>query len=170
VIIVSDEDDFSAVTKSSILENYNSPNIIPVSHYKDYLDGFAGAGNYSVSLIGTIDQACVTQLNFGQRLGVRHKELATLTGGTVTSICDDFSSSLTEISKKTIELASTFTLERAPIKESLSVTINGTTILEDAKNGWTFDSTTNVLSFHGTGIPAAGEDVKILYDPLVAKQ
>lgn len=170
VIIISDEDDFSATTSASILENYSSPNIIPVSHYKDFLDGFAGAGNYSVNLIGTIDQACVTQLNNGQRLGVRHKEFANLVGGSMTSICDDFADSLTEISEKTIELASTFTLERAPIKESISVSIDGHTVPEDAKNGWTFDSATNVLAFHGAFIPQAGSDVKIIYDPLVAKQ
>ncbi len=168
VIIVSDEDDFSATSSASIGKKYNDSRIISVNHYKEFLDTYAGVGNYSVNVIGVFDAACAVS---GRTIATRYAQLADLSKGIKASICDsNFSSSLQVISEKTVELAATFTLDRAPIEQSLVVKLDSVVVPEDAVNGWTFDSATNTVAFHGAYIPAAGADIKITYDPLVAKQ
>lgn len=173
IIIVSDEDDFSSRTFDYLSNDYNAPNLIPVSHYKTYLDGLAGVGNYSVNAITILDSACRDVLlnDFaGRRIGQRYIDLANLTGGVKASLCDDFGTNLQLISDTITQknpVNATYKLSRDPIVASLSVQINGAIVAQDPNNGWTYDEISWVVTLHGTAAQAIqdGGTVAINYDP-----
>ena len=173
VIIVSDEDDFSSTSSTYLSNNYADPSLIPFSHYQQYLDQFAGAGNYSVNAISIMDQLCLNDLNSGankeHRMGTRHLELARLTGGVQASICGDFSASLDLISESIVQLASSFKIDREPVLESFRVTVDDVIVPNTAVDGWTYEPTTMMVTFHGASIPHEGAAVSINYDPVKPK-
>ena len=173
IIIISDEDDFSSTQQYHTADHdYNSPNLVPITTYQTYLDGLVGAGNYSVNAITIMDQACLTQLNAsipGRIIGQRYMDFADRTGGVKASLCGDFGNSLQLISNSIVELSSTFTLDRQPAPGSLNVVVDGVVIPENATNGWTFDSNTLTLSFHGDAVPGQGAAISITFDPLAPK-
>lgn len=172
VIVVSDEDDFSATSSTTIYNNYNSSKIIPVSTYKTFLDNYAGSGNWSFNAITILDETCRATLNAqssGRLIGKRYMELADLSNGTKSSLCGDFGESMQLISDTLIQLSSTFTLNREPDPATIKVIVNGQTVATDATNGWTYDATTLTITFHGTAVPAAGDAVVINFDPVAPK-
>ncbi len=169
IIIVSDEEDFSH-SGTSMNESYTNPNLYPVSKYVTYLDGLTGSTatsrNYSVNTISIKDEACRVQLAINaQKIGQRLMELAAATGGTQGSLCGNFGETLDIISGQVLSLSTTFKLDREPIPESIEVIVNGARVPQHEQNGWTYDSSTNSLTFHGTGIPPADSDVSVNYDP-----
>lgn len=185
IIIVSDEDDGSATTSAFLNNNYSSPNMVPVQTYVDYLDTYAGViadpdplvksedrkKKYSVNTISIQDNECKALLaDSSQRLGIRYADIANKTNGLNLSLCGDFASNLNLISSTVEAAISEIKLDRAPVPGSIVVTVNGIVLPEDPVNGWTYNSTTMILKFHGTGIPAAGADVSITYDPLAPKE
>lgn len=176
IIIVSDEDDFShndgtnGMNTYNFMENYNDASMFSVQSYVDYLKNFtatAGAGkNFSVNTISILDTVCLNQLkNSAQKVGQRYIQLADATGGQKISLCSDFSQSLQLLSQSIVELSSVFQLTREPIPETIVVTVNGVNVPQDAINGWTYDAATMSIAFHGQGIPQAGADVRINFDP-----
>lgn len=195
VIIVSDEDDFSANTSAFVAADYddevnadpvvltntgsttdmydlyNDSRLDSVSSYKTYLDGLVGAGNYSVNMIGILDTQCKANLNAsygGRRIGRRYMQLADMTNGVKTSLCDNFGTSLQLISDSIISLTSTFKLGREPIPSTIQVLVNGSVIPENATNGWTYSAADWSVTFHGSAVPAQGASVQILFTPLTA--
>ena len=172
VIIVSDEDDFSNSTGSSIGHNYNHPNITPLSTYKTFLDNYAGVGNYNVSAISILDQACLTQLaDSSQIIANRVMQFADMTGGVKVSLCSNFGQNLELISNQILSLAASFQLNREPIPSSIVARVNGSLVPQSSTNGWSYSATptTWTVSFHGSAIPAAGATVQIDFDPVAAK-
>lgn len=195
VIIVSDEDDFSAdtgasfyyvagdyadevnadpwdLTSGSLYNLYNDPRLVPVSTYKDFLDSRFGAGNHSVSAITILDNDCKALLNqssFGRRLGRRYAQLVDATGGTKSSLCDNFGQSLQLISNKILENSSSFKLDREPNPASIKVLVDGALINQDAVNGWTYDATTLTITFHGSAVPQQGASIQVSFDPIAPK-
>jgi hypothetical protein len=176
VIILSDEDDFSATNAAWGGDSYSNPNLIPVSNYKTFLDGYAGEGNYNVNLIAILDQTCDNTFpsNGAQKIGVRYKQLVDLvnTGistesskGIQTSICDDFGTNLDLIASTSISANVVFQLDRIPKVETITVRINNVLIPQDASNGWTYDSVANSITLHGNSVPADGDNINIDYDP-----
>lgn len=172
IIIVSDEDDFSATSATPLYNNYSAPRLIPVSTYKTIMDNHAGVGNWSVNAITIQDAACRDELNArsgGRIIGHRYMELSALSGGVQTSLCGDFGTSLELISDLLIEVSSSFKLDREPIPSSIRVLVDDQSINESAQNGWSYDSATMILTFNGTAVPAAGQKVVINYDPVAPK-
>lgn len=172
IIILSDEDDFSATTSTHLNNNYNDSRLIPVSYYKNYLDGKVGADNWTVNAITILDDACKSQLNAqssGRVIGKRYVELSEISGGVQTSLCGDFGTSLKLISDLLIEVSSTFKLDREPIPASIRVLVDGRAISENRDNGWSYDPATLTLTFHGTAIPGDGQSVVINFDPMAPK-
>lgn len=172
IIILSDEDDFSATTSSHLNNNYNSSRLIPVSYYKDYLDGKVGAGNWSVNAITILDAQCRDELNAqssGRIIGKRYVELSQASGGVQSSLCGDFGQSLTLISDLLIEVSSSFKLDREPIPSSIRVLVDGQAVTQNSTNGWEYDPATLTVTFHGTAVPAAGQKVMISFDPIAPK-
>lgn len=183
VIIVSDEDDFShndatnGIHSYFFTENYNHASMYPISRFTGVLDEVTrtqvgGVRNYSVSVISILDNDCYAELSDewpGRKIGRRYRQIAEATEGTLGSLCSDFGQTLSMISDKVLELSSSFVLDREPYIESIVVTVNGSSVVKDEDNGWSYDEATRAISFHGTAIPPAGADVRIFFDPKSVK-
>lgn len=167
VIIVSDEEDFSA-SSAAFSENYSNPNLYSVQSFVDFLDGYVGSRNYSVSTISVPDTACKNALStdgFARKISTRLPELAGLTGGVKGSLCSNFGDTLELISDSIIQLTASFKLNREPVEESITVTVNGVSIPNDATNGWTYNASDLTITFHGSAVPAADANITIDFYP-----
>lgn len=179
IIVVSDEDDFSATTASNINNNYNHANLIPLSNYVNFLNNLAGVNdlangvhNWSFNTVAILDTACRDELNVsfgGRRVGQRYIQLSNASGGAKTSLCDDFGSNLGLIQDTILSASSVFQLDREPIPSSIRVTVDGQSVVENSQNGWSYNATTNQIAFHGSAIPSAGANVVISFDPVAPK-
>lgn len=98
--------------------------------------------------------------------GVKFKQLAAATEGSITSICEaDFSSGLTNISKSIAQAITQIPLRRVPLVETIVVKFNGSTVARDSSNGWTYLSSGNKIVFNGTAIPNNGTTINVDYIP-----
>lgn len=167
VIIVSDEEDFSS-SSAAFNESYSNANLHTVQSYVDFLDGYVGSRNYSVSTITVPDNACKTTLStdgFARKISTRLPELATLTAGVKGSLCSNFGSTLELISDSIIQLSSVFKLNREPQEDTIVITVNGVSVPNDAVNGWTYDASNLTITFHGSSVPAADANIQIDFYP-----
>lgn len=169
IIIVSDEDDFSATTSTYLENNYNHPSIIPVANYVTFLNSITlGPQDYSVNTIQILDQTCLDTLNAqspGRRIGTRYIQLANLTGGVKASLCSNFGDTLELISDRIAQQVSVFKLTREPIPETIRVTVNGQQVASHPVNGWTYDPAAMTISFATAAAPSEGDSVSITFDP-----
>jgi hypothetical protein len=164
VIMVGDEDD-----SSSFMNESDKP---LVSSFVTYLDSLKGSGNYSVSGIFIQDSTCLNTLNAtysGRSIGVRYDQLVTATGGTKTSLCDDFGTSLSLLSDMVLQATNKFPLDRLPIVDTIVVKVDGSIIPQNASTGWTYDAAANSVNFTGSFIPAQNASININYDPVSFK-
>lgn len=181
VIIVSDEDDFSHSAMTPALETLGDTTYLTdsrihsVTSYVEFLNSYTESTktirNYSVSSITIMDQACLTELNttFKRRMGTRLMQIADQTGGTKASLCGNFGESLQLISDMVLTLSSTFKLDREPIPGTIKVTVNEIPVAQDGLNGWTYESTSQSVNFHGSAIPSADAVISITFDPVTVK-
>ncbi len=173
IIILSDEDDFSYSGSPSIAPNYLDPLIHPVTLYRDQLDALTNSTpefrKYSVSTIAVQDQACLDELlwtSSGQKIGKRYQQLATMTEGVSANICGNFSEALEQISSRLLELLTGFRLRRVPKVSSITVNVDGSAVQQNALNGWTYDSTRNMIVFHGASIPRRSSIISVNFQPI----
>ncbi len=173
VIIISDEEDYSWDGSTPATAQTPMPPLHPISTYINFLDSFTSSlpsnRKYSVSSISIQDQACLTQLGSGRRMGVRYKELSEATNGYSGNLCSNFGDTLAKISGKILELLTSFKLNREPDISTIQVAVDGKVIPNDAQNGWTYDSAKNAIFFHGTSVPGEGQQVIINYQPTSAR-
>lgn len=185
VIIVSDEDDFSSNSSAFIYRNYNDPRLYPVSYYNDFLKNNVPNSNFSVHAIsvqpqpGVPDaQNCLNILNIEsgglnqQIVDVRYSELARLTGGSVSSLCEPFNTTLQFISD-TIQVSAArniFKLDSEPQVNTIQVIINGQLLPESATDGWSYQASTMSVILSKNRIPNDGDRVEIKYIPVRAQQ
>lgn len=175
IIILSDEDDFSSDTKDWLRNDYNDSRLHSVQSYVEFLDSYTGRANqeapanYSVSAITIEDESCKTELStdgFTERIqGFRYMELASLTGGSIGSLCAPFDSTLSNISDSIVNYTSVFPLTRVPKPETIVIHVNGELIPNDEDDGWTYRESDNSIWFHGASTPPAGSDIRIDFDP-----
>jgi hypothetical protein len=175
VIMVTDEDDFSWSGSTDIDWQYDNPNIHTPQMYVDFMDTLTASTStnrsYNINTIAIFDEACRQQAMGGtpnnyHRIAIRHRDLSDLTGGLKASICDNFATSLDSISNRIIELSTQFYLDRVPRPGSLRVYVNLVEIPQNGANGFTYNSTNNSITFHGTGVPVAGAQISVSYDPI----
>jgi hypothetical protein len=170
VIMLSDEDDFSW-NGTGYKENlYNDPALYTLQSFVDFMDLATGSNStnrhYNINSIAIQDSACQTALgNNGRKIAIRQNGLASMTGGILGSLCDDFGTTLSSISNKIIELSTQFYLDRIPSSGSLKVYVAGIVIPVDETNGYTYNATNNSITFHGTAVPIAGAQITVAYLP-----
>jgi len=164
IIIVSDEDDTSKDSNQVYLEE---------------LAAMTGStldkSNFSISAITISDSDCLKKIGSwgsSHKIGKRYMEVAEATNGTVTSICDDFSDSLKQISDKILNKTEKIVLNEEPIVESISVYINNelvpqadTSLPQDEWSGWVYTQEGNTITFHGGIVPSASADFRINFTP-----
>lgn len=171
VVIVDNSDDFSGNGRCvgcNVSGRYNAPTLDPVSVYVDFLDNITGTSGatarYNVSAMTQIAQTCQGNGNM-----IRIMELVQNTNGVLGDICQaDFGPSLAEIADKIAVLSSQFFLDRIPEVGTISVEVNGVPVVQDALNGWTYESAANSILFHGTAIPQQGAEIYVDYTPFTS--
>jgi hypothetical protein len=180
IINVSDEDDFSNDGSTYLDGQYSNSAIHTTDSYVSFLDQLKGAtaanrsSKYNFNSITIMDQTCLDTLNAeypGRRIGLRYMELVDKTNGIKGSLCDNFGTTLSNISNKIIELATQFYLDRTPQPETIVVAINGVNVphIYDTDpqpwNGFIYHPDTNSLTFHGSAVPPSGATISVRFDP-----
>lgn len=169
VIIVDNQDDFSGngrCTGCNVNQRYNSPNLDPVTVYRDFLNTLTGTSGatarYNVSAMTQTGVPCQGGANM-----TRIMELANMTNGVLGDICQaDFGASMTQMSDKIATLSSQFFLNSQPVIDSIQVFVDNVAVPNGAANGWTYDPAANSIVFHGSAIPPQGSYIDVKYDPV----
>ena len=181
VIILSDEDDFTDYSRPEVSwlsggvpdHDYSDPNLIPVSQVKAQLDTMtnstASVPTYNVSAITVLDSTCAASHaaeSPSTIVGQRYIDLVNSTNGILGSVCDaSFATSLGFIQERIVELTTAFALSIVPDTTTITVSVNGTNVAQNSTNGWSYDSTTNSIMFHGTAVPPANAAIAINFTP-----
>jgi hypothetical protein len=148
IIVVSDENDNSSMDASSYVTWLKSLKDDPTkARFNAFID--TGGGD-----------------PFGVNYGAKYIEAANSTDGFVTDIySENYEAAMQEISFAAAGMVVSFTLERTPMSLStMKVYANGQEVPQDLYNGWTYDSASNSLTFHGDSIPEPGASVTIQYE------
>lgn len=146
IIYVSDEDDYSSVTPST-MQSY----VVALKGGADYVTAHAVAGDYP--------GGCST--NGGAAEAALYHTLVTYLNGSFLSICaDDWGTPLETLANESI-LKSSFTLAQQAVEETIYVEVDGVQVTD-----WSYDSSTNAVSFDEGHIPASGSNIYISYNPV----
>jgi len=91
--------------------------------------------------------------------GTGYYEAMAATGGEFLSICSDWASAtnLERLASASITQTA-FTLERTPLESTIEVTLNGAPV-----SGWTYDASTNTVTFPAEIRPEEGDLIVITY-------
>ncbi|MDZ4676203.1 MAG: hypothetical protein SGI74_01730 [Oligoflexia bacterium] len=178
VIILSDEDDFSGVTRCQgcgASRSYSASSLDSVNSYVSYLDTLtrstAPMRRYNVSNISVTTASCQQQYaSTGSIMGTRYMELTAATDGVSGSLCDSsYAGTLDAIQAKITELSTQFYLERIPQVDTIRVKVNGVNIAQNATNGWVYNSGPNSIVFRGSAIPPQDSTIEINYVPMTVR-
>ena len=141
VIYLSDEDDFSTVSPSTMagrLTSLKSSSDMAVAH----------------AVAGDVPGGCTT--NGGAQAGTDYYDLVTLTGGTFLSICaEDWGTPMEELARESLAI-NTFYLSDNPIEDTISAEVDGV-----ISTDWTYDSAANGVIF--SPVPGEGSLIDITY-------
>jgi hypothetical protein len=178
VIVLSDADDLSATTASTLdngTDYYSNPNLIPLQTYVDYLDNKLGvvngvrSGRYNINSIGVMDSACRQQVASGgeNKIGNRYMQMADMTSGIKGSICGDFGTTLSDISYKIIQLRTRFYVDADLDPETLRVFIDGAEVPRTSDpngSGFMYNADDSSVSFFGAYVPGPGSQISVIFD------
>jgi len=90
--------------------------------------------------------------------------MARASGGVVGSICSlSFETTLIEIAEALNTLRTIFPLSLVPDPSTITVTVNGTRIGNNANSGWTYVEDLNAIEFLGAYVPPPNAAVNIQY-------
>ena len=141
VIYLSDEDDFSTVSPSTMagrLASLKTASDMSVAH----------------AVAGDVPGGCST--NGGAQAGQDYYDLVNLTGGTFLSICaEDWGTPMEELARESLAV-NTFYLSDNPIEDTISAEVDGV-----INTSWTYDSSVNGVTF--SPVPGEGSTIDITY-------
>lgn len=164
-IFVSDEEDCSdggALTGQSADECYFQPDLlIPVAEHvqrfrelKDDLSDVQAA-----AIVGLDADACQNVFP-----GERYVKVAQLTGGLVGDICQgDWSDVLSELGLNASGVLRSFQLSQGAVPDTIEVFVDGVSIPENNRTGWTYDPQTWFLNFGPLATPPRGAEIEANY-------
>lgn len=101
--------------------------------------------------------------------GLRYRDVAQATGGSVGSICDSsFASTLSGIGNIAFGLRKQFFLTRLADQSTLEVKINGVACAGGGGSNWSYDGPSNSVIFNESGgcMPQVGQSIWIHYETL----
>jgi len=100
----------------------------------------------------------------------QYDDLSSVTGGIHSNIENqdangslDFRGFMQQIAQDAGGAASSFILAHAATVIN-EVKVNGTVIVEDALNGYTYVQSSRAIVFHGTAVPTSGASIEVSYD------
>ena len=188
IIYVSDEND---CTDRGALDTYSSPlscyenseELVPI---RDLIEDYESLkSNGDRILVSAIVGPEIQQNCDGAVPGFRYQTMATAFGGLQGSICNtSFASIMTQLGLQTSGVLSTFQLSFDAVEETLEVYVNSPDVPGEVADipeadpedhtwirvpqsdteGWTYDATYAVLSFHGSAVPPRDTIIKINYE------
>jgi trimeric autotransporter adhesin len=92
-------------------------------------------------------------------------ELVNATGGSAATICaTDYSAILDNIATQAAGSASAYTLTKVPVSSTIVVKVNGSTVTQDATNGWQYNATNQSIVFSGSAWPTEGATISVSYE------
>ncbi|MBL6988656.1 MAG: hypothetical protein ISR65_02715 [Bacteriovoracaceae bacterium] len=140
VVIISDEQEQSAQTVTSLVSN--------IASYKPSDELLK-----IYSIVDTDMDVCPGYC------GTRYMNASAITGGTSSDIKNDFYGVLEGIGQRIITLLTSFELAEDPIADSIKIYINGAPSTE----GWSYDPTSNSVHFSVESAPPEGAEIKVDY-------
>ncbi|WP_157600032.1 vWA domain-containing protein [Saccharospirillum impatiens] len=95
----------------------------------------------------------------------QYDDLSNETSGLVADIENllSFEQFMTDIADAAGAISSQFGLSQEPITTSIVVTNNGATVPRSLSNGWSINEGSTRIVFHGTELPAAGDEIVVSY-------
>ncbi len=158
VIVLSNEDDKSITDDYVGFLNALKPPL-EYSDERSWVAHFIG--------VQPNDKTCATSSWNYYSPGLRYKELADASGGRSENICTaDLSLAVDNIKARIIEIVTEYSLGPRKAREaSILVYVNGVLLPNDETNGWTYNSSRNSITFHGSGVPAPGSLIHVDFDP-----
>lgn len=157
VIVVSDENDSSNVSTGSYTSWINSLRSDPDYTSFNAIVGDRGLGCSSGDIwTGDFIEAMG---------GDKYLDVATATGGFFASICtEDFDVAVTNMARSSAGMKSSFELAKTPSDLSqMEVYVDGVLVPYDSFDGWSYDSSTNSVQFHGDAYPDGGSIIEVSY-------
>jgi hypothetical protein len=161
LITLSDDDDRTSVTSAAFAKSLDE--LKP-----QFRDGSRG---WFYNYIGVLDlkSPCKSSGQLVPTVGVKHVELSDLSHGIKASICDNsLERAVGNIRARIEQILTDYPLKEKPVIDSIRVSLNGQSIPQDELNGWSYNATTNVVSFHGSAVPAVDGRVVVTYDRAAA--
>jgi hypothetical protein len=141
VIYLSDEDDFSTVSPTTMagrLTSLKTSSDMAVAH----------------AVAGDVPGGCSG--NGHATAGTDYYDLVNLTSGTFLSICaEDWGTPMEELARESLAV-NTFYLSDNPIEDTISAEVDGV-----INTGWTYDSSVNGITF--SPVPGEGSTIDITY-------
>ncbi|MEZ4321331.1 MAG: vWA domain-containing protein [Myxococcota bacterium] len=156
IIVVSDENDGSNMNPAPFttwLDNYQGdPDLSNLSIVGGPRQGLFPC----ISIIGGVSASPVP----------RYWSVARDTGGIHANLCNvNFDVIVQQLATVAAGLRVNYDLAAIPgDPNTVGVTVNGVPLPQNATNGWTYDPATNLVEFHGTGVPDEGANVEITYE------
>tara|TARA_B100001248_G_C27399566_1_gene468969 strand:+ start:8121 stop:9068 length:948 start_codon:yes stop_codon:yes gene_type:complete len=159
IIVVSDEDDSSAQSSSDMIDFLNT--LKPEFSY--------GNQAWVMNFIGVTElSSTCTTLNQYSSPGLEYMSLVDYSGGKSSTICTaDLRDALFNVRERIVQILTEFRLKKQPDLETLTVYVNGSILVNDSNNGWTYNAENNSIVFHGDGVPAADAVIVIDYKPKI---
>lgn len=165
VVFVSDEEDCSdggALEGQPPTACYEQPDALePVQGFvDDLLDLKSGQTLVQIgAIVGTDGSNCADSYP-----GRRYMAGALLTGGLIGDICQsDWSGMMGDLGLNATGIHTRFQTTSAAKPETLEVYVDEDPVTGDPVNGWTYDTATWFLEFHGDAIPPRGSAVTATY-------
>jgi hypothetical protein len=161
VIVLSDEDDHSAITQPDFRNWLNGMKSSPDDTSLSAIVGdHTGGGLFNMG-------GCLSG-GFPPRqaeAGDIYIDMAADTGGMWGSICDlDFDGVLRYLSYNAAGLITDFVLAETPSNiADIVVTVEGNAVPYNGVTGWTWKTDTNAIHFNGDSIPAPGDTIIVQY-------
>lgn len=155
VVVISDEDDDSAIGDSTFIS---------------WLDGYKGDPSKTSFSAVVGDDTFIGCQSSGfppvtASPGTRYIKYQEATGGTFQSICDeDFDEVLAYLGYGASGLAFEFPLDRVPRSPAgITVEVDGTEVRRSLRDGYIYDSATNSVRFSKTAVPGPNAVIVISY-------
>jgi hypothetical protein len=161
IIVLSDDDDKTAVSAEAFAKTLDE--VKP-----QFRDGTRG---WVYNYIGVLDikSPCKSPGQAFPSVGVKHVWLTDFSHGVKASICDNtLERAVGNIRARIEQILTDYLLKDKPKVETIRVTLNGQQIPPDEVNGWTYNAETNVVSFHGSAVPAVDGRVLVTYERATA--
>lgn len=169
VIIVSDEEDCSDDGRLAQLPSdacYGNPELLtPVGSYVTRFQSLKSSKD-KVQLGAIVGPEQADALCDDTTLpGRRYTEVSRLTGGLSSSICEsDWSQMLYELGLNATGILVTFQLSSNVREGTLEVRVDGEVVPESEQDGYTYDATTDTITFHGIYVPQRGAEILVTYE------